>query len=216
MSSQHLTTTGISFLHTLGTSGFIVDAVEDAGDVDQSLRQPLLVESVTPPGSGQWSNGECPQELPLHRRPVHENSCQRSIRILKETFRIHGLTFIALYISLYLFTLGVVFMGIESGLMDPVGMAHWIARRNRRDNDESTSQDAETTIELIMRWFEHRGCHGHWVTLLESHPSMANLVFALIAVKLTEPARLGFTLMLLPVLQRVWGRNGTVAATPVV
>lgn len=58
MSSQHLTTTGISFLHTLGTSGFIVDAVEDAGDVDQSLRQPLLVESVTPlgPANGPTEN----------------------------------------------------------------------------------------------------------------------------------------------------------------
>jgi hypothetical protein len=113
--------------------------------------------------------------------------------------RQYGPVFVGTYLSVYFATLGVLFLGVESGMMDPVGLFEMIGHA-----DDATGE-TKNTVKLVIEFLEQYEFTAKYVPLVERRPEVANLAVAWIAVKFTEPLRLAVSLAITPRIARYFG-----------
>jgi hypothetical protein len=113
--------------------------------------------------------------------------------------RQYGPVFLGVYISVYFATLGALFLGVESGIMDPAGLFEMLGH-----SDDATGE-TKNTVKLVIEFLEHYEFTAKYIPLVERRPEVANFAVAWIAVKFTEPLRLAVSLAITPRIARYFG-----------
>ena len=116
----------------------------------------------------------------------------------------YGPVFVGTYASMYLVTLGTIYAGVDSGIIDPVTLFSHIS--NIAEHVGSAVSGAEemaeskSTAEIVISYLDHYSWTKPVVPFLEKNPHFANLGVAWVATKFTEPIRLVVTMGIVPKL----------------
>jgi Protein of unknown function (DUF1279) len=108
----------------------------------------------------------------------------------------YGPTFLWTYLSVYVTTLGGLYVGVESGALDPVLMLGYIT-----GNHEDLRSSAEVVAELL----KHYTLTERFADTVQQKPALANFAVAWISTKFTEPIRFGVTMAIVPRVARYFG-----------
>jgi hypothetical protein len=114
--------------------------------------------------------------------------------------RQYGPVFIGTYATVYFTTLGTLFLGIDSGLLDPANLLHML-----QGTVAEGGETPKSTVHMVVNILEHYSWTAPYAPIVEKNPHVANLAVAWIAIKFTEPIRLAFTLAIVPRLARYFG-----------
>ena len=136
------------------------------------------------------------QEFKEHPRQTARESAV-SIRGMIQRY---GPVFVGTYGTLYLSTLALLFGGVESGALDPVVLFQWLGQDG----------NADSTVQLVVEFMDKYEWTKPYAHVVERNPSVANLAVAWIAVKFTEPIRLGLSVAITPRLARYFGYTTTI------
>ena len=112
--------------------------------------------------------------------------------------KLYGPVFIGSYLSIYVSTLGLMFAGVQSGLLDPVSLLDFLGV----SGDQSS---AKSTVDAVVEFMENHTLTNPYASFVAKNPSLANLAVAWIAVKFTEPIRFAITLSITPRVARFVG-----------
>jgi Protein of unknown function (DUF1279) len=138
-----------------------------------------------------------------HYRDFREHPA-KSARLGAKTFggmlRQYGPVFLGTYMSVYFATLGGLFLGVESGVLDPAGLFHMLGHAG-----DDASGETINTVKLVIDFMEQYEFTSKYVHVIEKRPEVANLAVAWIAVKFTEPLRLAVSLAITPRIARYFG-----------
>jgi hypothetical protein len=102
----------------------------------------------------------------------------------------YGPVFVGFYFTLYVTTLGSLFAGVDSGLIDPVTIFAHV----KGDG----VAESKSTAEFVMDYLSHYTWTRPAVPFLEQNPHFANLAVAWVLTKFTEPPRLLVSMAVVP------------------
>ena len=122
-------------------------------------------------------------------------AARKGAHSLREMVQKYGKIFVVTYFAIYFGTLGGLYLGIESGVLDPAYVLSWVSKE----------ADAKSTVQVVTSIMDHYSWTRPYVATVESNPQVAHLAVAWIAVKFTEPVRLGTTVAIVPRLSRYLG-----------
>mgnify|MGYP000461382904 CR=1 FL=1 len=105
----------------------------------------------------------------------------------------YGPVFFGTYLTVYGATLGGLYVGVESGLLDPVVLLGYIT-----GNHEESRSSAVVVAELL----QHYTLTESWAETVLEKPHLAQLAVAWVATKFTEPLRLAATAAVTPRVAR--------------
>lgn len=114
----------------------------------------------------------------------------------------YGPVFVATYMSVYFTTLGALFLGVESGLMDPVGLFNMLGHVT---TEGAAHGETVSTVQIVIDFMRNHAWLEPYAHYFEKNPEVANLAVAWIAVKFTEPARLAVSVAITPRIARHFG-----------
>ena len=114
----------------------------------------------------------------------------------KELAKKYGPVFAGTYGAVYVSTVFGLFLGIESGVLDPAYVLSWVS-----DN----ADEAKSTVQVIIDFMEQHTLTKSWAPFVERNPEVANLAVAWIATKFTEPIRLVVSAAIVPTVHRTLG-----------
>lgn len=114
--------------------------------------------------------------------------------------RQYGPVFVVTYGTVYFTFLGTLFLGIDSGMLDPAKILHFFQGTVTEGADTPKS-----TVHMVVEILEHYSWTAKYAPIVEKNPHVANLAVAWIAIKFTEPIRLALTLAVVPRLARYFG-----------
>jgi hypothetical protein len=131
----------------------------------------------------------------------------------------YGPVFVLTYGSLYLITLSSIYVGVDSGTIDPVTMFSYINSITTGAHDalggdmmggtgesvEDGMAESKTTAHMVIEYLQHYSFTRPVVPFLEKNPHFANLGVAWVATKFTEPVRLVVTMAVVPKLANYLG-----------
>ena len=110
----------------------------------------------------------------------------------------YGPVFVGTYLSVYCITLGSLYVGVESGVMDPVTTLGYLT-----GNHDEARSSAVVVAELL----EHYTLTEPFADTVKEKPALANFAIAWVSAKFTEPLRLGVTALIVPRVARYFGRT---------
>jgi len=110
-----------------------------------------------------------------------------------ETLKQYGPVFFGTYASIYLITLCGLYIGVDSGTVDPVTLFSYL-------HGGEGIQESQSTADLVISYLQQYSLTRPAVPFLERNPHFANLGVAWVATKLTEPIRLVVTMGIVPKL----------------
>jgi hypothetical protein len=122
-------------------------------------------------------------------------SARAGAKSVKAMFQQYGPVFVVTYGSLYLTTLGCLFMGVQSGVLDPASVFGFLGQ----------ADETKDTVQLVVDFMQHHSITQPYAHVVESNPTYANLAVAWIATKFTEPVRLAVALPITPKIARYLG-----------
>ena len=128
---------------------------------------------------------------------------------VRDMIQKYGFTFLGTYFGLYFGTLGALFAGIDSGLLDPATVmdsVSWIPGIHIGVGD-GDGEGAKTTVDIIVELMQKYDFTRQYADDVANNPHTANLGIAWIATKFTEPIRLGASLAVVPRIHRALGRD---------
>lgn len=108
----------------------------------------------------------------------------------------YGPVFIGTYMGVYLTTLGSFYLGVQSGVLDPIVLFQQL---------KITEVEAASSVQLVVSFMEQHDITKPYAHIVEQNPYMANFAIAWIAVKFTEPVRLPVALAITPRVARWLG-----------
>lgn len=114
--------------------------------------------------------------------------------------RQYGPVFVGTYFSVYMTTLGLLFSGVHSGILDPVALLSLLGHGGGGAEGETLS-----TVQLVVKFMNKYDFTRPYSPIMETYPAAANLAVAWIAIKFTEPIRLPTALFLTPHVARLIG-----------
>ena len=129
---------------------------------------------------------------------------------VRDMIQKYGFTFLGTYFGLYFGTLGALFAGIDSGLLDPAAVmdsVSWIPGIHIGVGDGGDGEGTKKTVDIIVELMQKYDFTRQYADAVANNPHMANLGIAWIATKFTEPIRLGVSLAVVPRLHRALGRD---------
>lgn len=150
------------------------------------------------------------------KKEKFQNAAKRGSNLAKkgassatELVRKYGWTFIGTYGSIYLFTLGSLFVGVDSGLIDPTILTDiqfpWTAAPSEGLENAATvddtctdKKDGRTAVQLLASYLETFEFTKPYARVVEENVHLSNLAIAWVATKITEPIRLAMTVAILP------------------
>jgi hypothetical protein len=138
----------------------------------------------------------------------YRNGAKRGAKIARkgamtsyEKLKQYGPVFVGTYFTLYMATLGGLYAGVDSGLIDPVKLMGYISS----GTDSTAMEESKTTAQLIIDYLQHYTLTRPAVPFLEKNPHFANLGVAWVATKFTEPVRLVVAMVVVPRLANYLG-----------
>lgn len=114
----------------------------------------------------------------------------------REMAKKYGPVFAGTYLAVYVATVAGLFVGIESGALDPGYVLSMVS-----DN----ADEAKSTVQVIIDFMENHTITKPWAPFVERNPEIANLAVAWIATKFTEPIRLVISAAIVPKVHRTLG-----------
>jgi len=111
----------------------------------------------------------------------------------------YGPVFVGFYASLYCVTFGSLYIGIDSGLLDPATLMGYLS------SESEGMEESRTTAQLVVDYLNHYSWTKPAVPILEKNPHFANLAVTWVTTKLTEPIRLVVTVAVVPRLAAYLG-----------
>lgn len=132
---------------------------------------------------------------------VRENPRESAVSGAKSfgaMLRQYGPVFVGTYMGVYFTTLGLLFAGVESGVMDPVSLFGWIGAAG-------ADGETRTTVEFVVQFMESHSLTKPYAPVVERNPEFANLAAAWVAVKFTEPVRFPIAVAITPKIARTFG-----------
>lgn len=121
---------------------------------------------------------------------------RKGAKTAKEMLQQYGPVFVGTYMSVYFLTWGTLFLGMDSGLLDPVQIMGYIG---------SGVEEGKSTVHLVVEYMEKYSWTKPYAAIVEKNPHFANLGVAWVTTKFTEPIRLAVTLGVVPKLARHFG-----------
>ena len=112
----------------------------------------------------------------------------------------YGPVFIGSYLTIYGITLGSLYLGVESGVMDPVTTLGYLT-----GNHEEARSSAVVVAELLEKYT----ITEPFADTVKQKPALANFAIAWVSTKFTEPFRLAATAAVVPRVARYFGRSGS-------
>lgn len=128
-------------------------------------------------------------------KELSKNDSKKGHPSFKEMFTKYGSVFVGTYLSVYVTTLGLIFAGVESGVLDPAYAMSWV----------SQVDDPKSAVQYVTEMMEKYSWTRDYAPMMAAHPSLANFGFSWIMVKFTEPVRFGVTMAVLPAVIRYTG-----------
>ncbi|KAF0716789.1 Aste57867_2662 [Aphanomyces stellatus] len=116
----------------------------------------------------------------------------------KELWNKYGWVGVGTYLSVYVTTLGTMFVAIETGLLSTGPAA---ASADGGDDKEDEGFNIVTATNSLTEWTKSVGLGAHF-NVPEVSPTTGTFLIAWVATKFTEPIRLAVTLMITPRLAR--------------
>jgi len=129
---------------------------------------------------------------------------------VRDMIRKYGVTFVGTYLGVYFSTLGALFAGIDSGLLDPAAVMSAVKAIPGIHFGGDDAESTKTTVEVVVHFLEKYDFTKPYADYVTNNPHMANLGIAWIAVKFTEPVRLGLSVAIVPRVHRALGREAPV------
>jgi hypothetical protein len=123
-------------------------------------------------------------------------SARKGAKTMGEMFRMYGPVFVGTYMTVYVSTLGALYAGVQSGVLDPVALFGWLGQ---------DTGECHNTVDLVVDFMQKHTITEPYAPSVEKHPYLANLAVAWIATKFTEPIRLAVALPLTPRVARYFG-----------
>ena len=133
-------------------------------------------------------------------------SAKEGAKTFSGMLRQYGPIFVGTYASVYFTTLGLLFSGVQSGLLDPLALFAYLGSHNPT---AAGVEETATTVHLVVDWMQHYDWTKPYAPYIEQNPAFANFAVAWIAVKFTEPVRLPVALALTPRVSRLLGYTTT-------
>ena len=121
---------------------------------------------------------------------------RKGAKTAKEMMRQYGPVFVGTYMSVYFLTWGALFVGIDSGLLDPVQIMGYIG---------GGVDEGKSTVHVVVEYMEKYEWTRPYAATVERNPHFASLAVAWLTTKFTEPLRLAVTLGVVPKLARYFG-----------
>lgn len=115
---------------------------------------------------------------------------------IKDMIQTYGSTFIASYLSVYLGTLGIVYLGLDTGLIDPISITQfelpWHTHTINNDGELSMedTENVDSAALFVANFMKKFPWTAPYSDLVISKPNLAKLGLAWVATKFTEPIRL--------------------------
>lgn len=136
------------------------------------------------------------------RKRAHEartkgtKAARSGAKTAREMISQYGPVFIGTYMSVYFISWGLLFVGMDSGLLDPVQIMGYIG---------GGAEEGKSTVHVVVEYMEKYSWTKPYAETVEKNPHIANLAVAWVTNKFTEPARLLFTMAVVPRLARHFG-----------
>ena len=189
-----------------------------------SAAHPSYSSSSVPPGQakdGEDANSadeECNDAGAGRSRRSRLNSARQKGRAaakkgaigVRDMIQKYGYTFLGTYFSVYFGTLGALFAGIDSGLMDPATLmdsVSWIPGIHIGGGGGEDGEGTKTTVDLVVQFMQKYEFTKPYADAVAENPHTANLGVAWIATKFTEPIRLGVSIAIVPRIHKALGRD---------
>lgn len=123
-------------------------------------------------------------------------SARKGAKTMGDMFRMYGPVFVGTYATIYVSTLGALYLGVGSGALDPVSLFKMLGQ---------DTGNCHNTVDLVVDFMQRHTFTEAYAPSVEKHPHLANLAVAWIATKFTEPIRLAVALPLTPRIARYFG-----------
>lgn len=186
-------------------NGLVHPANDEAHRKDRGRRRPMpeaprMVLLPARQFSATAGDGRGDEKVTMgERRSRASKAAKQGARSAGAMFRTYGPVFVGTYLSVYAATLGGIFLGIESGALDPGFVLSQVS---------SNTEEAKSTVQVIIEFLDHYPWTRPAVPFLERNPELANLGVAWVATKFTEPVRLAITFPIVPRVSRAIGWTG--------
>lgn len=118
-----------------------------------------------------------------------------SAKTFSSMVRTYGPVFIGTYVSLYLVTLSSLYMGVASGVLDPVRLFATMG----------IGGDATTAVDLVYQFMASHQFSQPYAHYVQDYPPLANFGVAWITAKFTEPVRIPLAIGMTPRVARYIG-----------
>jgi hypothetical protein len=123
-------------------------------------------------------------------------AARKGAKTAREMLQQYGPVFFGTYMSVYFVSWGLIFAGMDSGLLDPVQIMAYMG---------GGAEEGKSTVHFVVEYMEKFAWTRPYAATVEENPHFANLGVAWVANKFTEPARLVFTMAIVPKLARHFG-----------
>lgn len=122
---------------------------------------------------------------------------RKGAKTASEMLQQYGPVFVGTYMSVYFLTWGMLFVGMDTGILDPVQIMGYIGGGG--------VEEGKSTVHLVVEYMEKYAWTKPYAATVEKNPHFANLAVAWVTNKFTEPVRLAVTLGIVPKLARHFG-----------
>ncbi|GFH55272.1 hypothetical protein CTEN210_11748 [Chaetoceros tenuissimus] len=115
---------------------------------------------------------------------------------VKDMMQTYGSTFITTYLSVYVGTLGIMYLGLDTGLIDPISITQFELPWHTHtitDDGELCMEDTENVDSaalFVANFMKQFPWTAPYADLVISKPNLAKLGLAWVATKFSEPIRL--------------------------
>lgn len=160
-----------------------------------SLQQPLSLHYFSADTNDKSGEHHTLRERIHERQEQGKEAAKQGAKSAKSLIQKYGPAFVGTYLTVYVSTVAALFVGVESGVLDPAMVLSYV----------SDGQEAKSTVEVITEFMSHYPWMEGWAPVIKNKPQIANLAVAWIATKFTEPVRLALTIAIVPKISRTFG-----------
>jgi len=136
-----------------------------------------------------------------------QNSMTKGATSVRGLIQKYGSTFFVTYMGVYFATLGALFAGLDSGIIDPISITSielpWHATGTEEGTNVTTDrEDFHSGVDFVVSYMKKYPWTAPYSDYVLKNPHLANLGLAWVATKLTEPIRLPVSIAIVRKLKK--------------
>mmetsp|Transcript_12451 Transcript_12451/g.19277 ORF Transcript_12451/g.19277 Transcript_12451/m.19277 type:complete len:301 (-) Transcript_12451:193-1095(-) len=189
------------------------DQKEEEEEKEDSSSSSTTTQQFKERAQERYKKGKVKAQESYHKGKIKAKAgakvAQKGAKTFAGMFQQYGPVFAGTYFAVYVTTLGSLFAGVDSGLIDPVtilsiGQSVGEATGGATTGDEVATQ--KSTVDMVVHLLEEYSFTSSWAPVVQRNPHFANLAVAWVATKFTEPIRIALTMAVTPRLALYLGR----------